>query len=341
MTEMRFAAAEMEKAGLPKREAQTVFFGGGTPTQLPAEQLALMLGEIKSTFGLASGAEVTTEANPDTVDREYLETLKEAGFTRLSVGMQSAVPHVLQALDRTHKPENVGEVVRLAKEIGLQVSVDLIYGAPGETIENWQTSLETALGYEPNHISAYALIIEQGTKLERQIRRGEVVAPDDDLQAEMYELADQMLQDAGFEWYEISNWAKSREFVSRHNLAYWQNTDWWGIGPGAHSHINGERWSNVKHPAAYAARIAAGESPEYERETLSAESKLLETILLQTRVATGMQISLLPSESRQKVAELISAELIDGRAALAGRIVLTLKGRLLADVVVHKLTEHL
>ncbi|HWV49026.1 MAG TPA: radical SAM family heme chaperone HemW, partial [Microbacterium sp.] len=249
------------------RPMDTVFFGGGTPTLLPAGDLARMLSAATDAFGLRDGAEVTVEANPDTVTPEVAKTLMDAGVTRLSIGMQSAVPHVLATLDRTHEPSNVRTAVEAARDAGLAVSVDLIYGAPGESLADWETSLDAALALAPDHISAYALIIEDGTKLARQIRRGEVPTPDDDLQADMYELADRRLADAGFEWYEVSNWARASTASdasgnrSRHNLAYWRGTDWWGFGPGAHSHVAGLRWWNVKHPAAYAQRLAASESP--------------------------------------------------------------------------------
>lgn len=242
------------------RPAQTVFFGGGTPTLLPGGDLARMLGGIRDTFALAPDAEVTVEANPDTVTPELAEELAAAGVTRLSIGMQSAVPHVLAALDRTHDPANVATAVAAARRAGLDVSVDLIYGAPGESLADWETSVRTAIALAPDHVSAYALIIEEGTQLHRQIRRGEVPAPDDDLQADMYELVDDLLGDGGFHWYEVSNWATAPAHRSRHNLAYWRGADWWGYGPGAHSHVDGLRWWNVKHPAAYAQRLAAGQS---------------------------------------------------------------------------------
>lgn len=322
------------------RPMQSVFFGGGTPTLLPAGDLARMLDAAASAFGIEDGAEVTVEANPDTVTPEVVATLRAAGVTRMSVGMQSAVPHVLAALDRTHRPENVTTAVRAARDAGLDVSVDLIYGAPGESLGDWEQSLDTALALEPDHISAYALIIEDGTKLARQIRRGEVAAPDDDLQADMYELADQRLSGAGFDWYEVSNWARSAEQRSRHNLAYWRGTDWWGFGPGAHSHVGGLRWWNVKHPAAYAQRLAAGESPAAGREQPDPHARDLEQVLLRSRLAEGIRIDDLPEHGRPRVAELIADGLVEAQPALRERrVVLTLRGRLLADAVVRALTD--
>lgn len=339
--ELAFGAAVMRASGVAERPVSTVFFGGGTPTLLPASDLVSMLGAIREHWGLAPGAEVTTEANPDSVDAAYLETLAAAGFTRVSFGMQSAVPHVLATLDRTHSPERVPLVTQWAKQAGLQTSVDLIYGTPGEQLHDWERSVDAALATEPDHISAYALIVERGTKLAAQIRRGEVSEPDDDLHAEMYELADARFAAAGFSWYEISNWSRSPETRSRHNLSYWTGEDWWAAGPGSHSHVGGTRWWNVKHPAAYAQRMHAGVSPAYAREVLSADARREERVLLETRIAEGLPVTVLTAGERRQIPGLIADGLIDGRAAISprgdGRIVPTLRGRLLADTVVHRL----
>ncbi|HEY8914036.1 radical SAM family heme chaperone HemW [Lacisediminihabitans sp.] len=344
----------LDRAGLPPRVASTVFFGGGTPTMLPVTDLAAMLAAVRDTWGLADGAEVTTEANPDSVDADYLLALAAAGFTRVSFGMQSAVPHVLATLERTHDPERVPLVVEWAHAAGLAVSLDLIYGTPGESLGDWRTSLEHALAQHPDHLSAYALIVEDGTKLARQIRRGEVAQPDEDLQADMYELADELLEASGYGWYEVSNWsrpagvadgalptvgASAADQRSRHNLAYWQGHDWWGVGPGAHSHVGGVRWWNVKHPAAYAERILAGHSPAAGRETLDDETRRVERVLLNTRIRDGLAVSELPAPARTAVAGLIGDGLVDGTAALRGTIRLTLRGRLLADAVVRRLLD--
>ncbi|GMA27012.1 radical SAM family heme chaperone HemW [Arenivirga flava] len=337
--EVRLGGRVLEAAGLPPRAARTVFFGGGTPTLLPASDLVRMLDAVRGTWGLESGAEITTEANPDSVDERYLATLAEAGFTRVSFGMQSAVPSTLATLERTHDPARIPLVVRWAREAGLDCSLDLIYGSPGETLDEWRTSLEAAIAEQPDHLSAYALIVEDGTKLARQIRRGEVPEPDDDLHAEMYELADRMLADAGYDWYEVSNWSRGREHRSRHNLAYWRGADWWGVGPGAHSHVGGVRWWNVKHPAAYAQRIAAGESPAAGRETLDAATQHLERVLLEVRLADGLDLSALAPGARRAVAGLIADGLVEPGPALRGTLVLTLRGRLLADGVVRELLE--
>lgn len=337
VTELDFAATAMDASGLPRRPLSTVFFGGGTPTLLPAEDLARILRAAVAHWGLEPGAEVTTEANPDSVTPESLKVLADAGFTRVSFGMQSAVPHVLKVLDRTHTPSRVPLVVQWAREAGLAVSLDLIYGTPGESMADWQLSLETALSYEPDHISAYALIVEDGTKLAAQIRRGEVPGIDDDDHAAKYELADQLISEAGLTWYEVSNWSKTPEQACRHNLAYWRGDDWWGIGPGAHSHVGGVRWWNVKHPTAYANRLAAGDSPAAGRETLDAETREVERIMLEARLGTGLSVDALDKVGRHAMAGLIAEELVDPGAAFKGRLVLTLKGRLLADAVVRRI----
>jgi len=337
--EVHQAAAVLDASGVPARTVSTVFFGGGTPTLLPVTDLAEMLHSVVETWGLQDGAEVTTEANPDSVDREYLFALRAAGFTRVSFGMQSAVPHVLATLERTHDPARIPLVVAWAREAGLQVSLDLIYGTPGESLDDWRVSVEYALSQHPDHISAYALIIEDGTKLARQIRRGEVATPDDDTQADMYELVDALLAEAGYGWYEVSNWSRTEDHKSRHNLAYWQGHDWWGIGPGAHSHVGGVRWWNVKHPAAYAERIGAGHSPAIGRETLDEETRRVERVLLLTRIREGLAISELTTAGRTAVAGLIADQLITAAPAFRGRIELTLRGRLLADAVVRRLLE--
>ncbi|MCI2958784.1 radical SAM family heme chaperone HemW [Agromyces atrinae] len=337
IAELRDSVRVLRESSVPSRAASTVFFGGGTPTLLPVDDLVRMLAEVRATHGIAADAEVTTEANPDSVDRDYLARLADGGFTRVSFGMQSAVPHVLATLERTHDPERIPLVVAWAREAGLDVSLDLIYGTPGESLDDWATSVDAVLAERPDHVSAYALIVEDGTKLARQIKRGEVAAPDDDLQADMYEYVDQKLGTAGLEWYEVSNWATDIRHRSRHNLAYWRGDDWWGVGPGAHSHVGGVRWWNVKHPAAYAERMHSGVSPAAGRETLDDATRHVERVLLLSRIREGLAVSTLEAEGRHAVAGLIADELIDAKAALSGRIVLTRRGRLLADAVVRRL----
>jgi putative oxygen-independent coproporphyrinogen III oxidase len=337
IAEVEFAAAALTKSGLPERPLGTVFFGGGTPTLLPAEDLARILTAAIAEWGLEPGAEVTTEANPDSVTPESLRLLADAGFTRVSFGMQSAVPHVLKVLDRTHTPSRVPQVVQWARDAGLSVSLDLIYGTPGESLDDWRYSLETALSYNPDHISAYALIVEDGTKLAAQIRRGEVPGIDDDDHAAKYELADELISAAGLDWYEVSNWSRTPEQACRHNLAYWRGDDWWGIGPGAHSHVGGVRWWNVKHPTAYASRLAGGASPAAGRETLDADTRYVERVMLEARLSSGLDVAGLGASGRHAVAGLIADGLVEPAAAFKGLLVLTLKGRLLADAVVRRI----
>lgn len=337
IAEVEFAGAALTASGLPERRLQTVFFGGGTPTLLPAADLARILAAAVEEWGLAPGAEVTTEANPDSVTPQSLQLLADAGFTRVSFGMQSAVPHVLKVLDRTHTPSRVPQVVEWARAAGLSVSLDLIYGTPGESLEDWRYSLETALSYQPDHISAYALIVEAGTKLAAQIRRGEVPGIDDDDHAAKYELADELITASGLAWYEVSNWSRTPGQACRHNLAYWRGDDWWGVGPGAHSHVGGVRWWNVKHPTAYAGRLASGASPAAGRETLDAETRNVERVMLEARLSSGLAVESLGTSGRHAVAGLIADGLVDPAAAFKGNLVLTLKGRLLADAVVRRI----
>ncbi len=336
------AVAEVRRArsvlGAVELPVHTVFVGGGTPTLLSPADLGSVLTAIDAEFAIAPDAEVTTESNPDSVTRADLEALREAGFTRVSFGMQSAVPEVLAVLDRTHDPDRVPLVVDWARQAGFeQVSLDLIYGTPGESLAQWETSLDAALACEPDHVSAYALIVEDGTALARRVRRGEVAMPDDDDLADKYVLTDERLAAAGLGWYEVSNWARDAEAQCRHNLAYWRGSDWWGVGPGAHSHVGGTRWWNVKHPVAYADRLARGLSPAQAREVLDEESRRVERLLLEIRLRVGIGTEVLDDAGRARVPELVGRGLLDPMAAAAERLVLTRAGRLLADAVVRDL----
>lgn len=343
--EVRFGRSVLDAAGAPPRPLHSVFFGGGTPTLLPAENLADVLTQATESFGLAPDAEITVEANPDSVTDRTFEILAAAGVTRVSFGMQSAVPHVLKVLERTHTPANVPLAVAGARKAGLSASVDLIYGTPGESVSDWQRSVETALELEPDHISAYSLIIEDGTKLAAQIRRGEVPEVDPDDQAEKYIVADRLLREAGFEWYEVSNWSRANDGRSAeqnrsaHNIAYWRNQDWWGIGPGAHSHMDGVRWWNLKHPLPYTNKIRGGVSPAVGRETLDQDTQYLEHVMLGIRIREGLDVSSLRPEGRNAVAGLIADGWVDGKAAIAGRVILTGQGRLMADAVTRRLLD--
>ncbi len=313
---------------------RTVFVGGGTPTLLAPEALGSVLNRIDAEFGLAPGAEVTLEANPDSVDPASLARLREVGFTRISFGMQSAVPHVLEVLDRTHTPGGALRAVADARAAGFErISLDLIYGTPGESLADWQSTVDAALSAQVGHISAYALIVEPGTRLAAAVRRGSIEAPDDDLMADMYDLADEELSAAGLPWYELSNWALPGQ-ECRHNVAYWRGDDWWGVGPGAHSHVAGTRWWNVKHPAAYVERLRAGQSPAVGREVLDDDTRAVEEILLRVRMAEGLPVADLTAGQQAEVDVLVSDGLGE---VVAGRFRLTRSGRLLADAVVRRL----
>ena len=318
----------------------TVFFGGGTPTLLPATDLAAILRAIRAEFGLAEGAEVTTEANPESLDQRKLDELLDAGFTRVSLGMQSAASHVLSVLDRVHSPGRAEQCVAWARAAGFEhVSLDLIYGTPGESAKDWELSVGSAISAGPDHISAYALIVEEGTRLAARIRRGELPPPDDDEMADRYLAADEMLSAAGLRWYEVSNWAARPDAACRHNLLYWTGGNWWGIGPGAHSHVGGTRWWNVKHPAAYGSRIARGVSPGQAREVLTEAERRFERILLETRLATGCPLSLLGPAGQRAAQSAVADGLAERTAFDAGRVVLTKAGRLLADGVIRGLSD--
>jgi oxygen-independent coproporphyrinogen-3 oxidase len=321
---------------LGPRTVTSVFVGGGTPTLLASATLVTLLRAIRETFGLREDAEVTTEANPESVTPESLATLRAGGFTRMSFGMQSAVPHVLRTLDRVHTPGRAVQAVVEARAAGFDdVSLDLIYGTPGESVGDWRTSLETALAAEPDHVSAYALIVEDGTPLARRIRRGELPAPDDDDLADKYLLADELLGNAGYAWYELSNWARPGH-PCRHNVAYWRSSDWWGIGAGAHSHVGGVRWWNVKHPAAYAERLGQSRSPGHAREVLTYDQRRVEQVLLEIRLADGLPESRLTPTELTRVRELSARGLL---VRTGSHLVLTLQGRLLADAVVRDLLD--
>ncbi|QKT12201.1 coproporphyrinogen III oxidase [Rhodococcus sp. W8901] len=315
----------------------TVFVGGGTPSLLGADGLAEVLGAVRGSFGLAPGAEVTTESNPESTSPEFFGALRGAGYTRISLGMQSAAPHVLKVLDRTHTPGRAVAAAREARAAGFDhVNLDLIYGTPGEGDADLDASLDAVLGAGVDHVSAYALIVEDGTALARKVRRGELPAPDDDVLASRYERIDARLAEAGLRWYEVSNWAADDDARCFHNLGYWDGGDWWGAGPGAHSHIGGVRWWNVKHPARYADRLSAGELPVGGSETLSAEDVHVERVMLTVRLRTGLPLADL-SEGERAAAERVVA---DGLATIADdHLILTDRGRLLADAVVRDVLD--
>ena len=348
--EMRLVHRWQQDHGIAEPPVSTVFFGGGTPTILPADDLIAMLNAVRSIWGLADGAEITTEANPDTVDAAYISRLADGGFTRISFGMQSAVPRVLATLDRTHTPANVEAGVRAADAAGLRSSVDLIYGAPGESPEDWRTSVRAAIDLGVSHVSAYALTVEPTTKMGRQIAAGRLPMPDDDDEATKYEIADELFSAAGLTWYEISNWARPG-YESRHNLGYWRNVDWAGIGPGAHSHYRrggagaeGLRSWDTAHPRLWGEQITHGIVPWGGSETITPDEAVEETVMLGLRLREGLDLrTLIPAGTVQ-----LQQQLIDGVTALeqeglvtrcGTRVIPTLRGRLLNDLVIERMME--
>jgi oxygen-independent coproporphyrinogen-3 oxidase len=330
--EIQLARRTVGEASVP-----TIFFGGGTPTLLPAQDLLRIVDAISGRFSLERRCEITVEANPDSVTKESLTTLRAGGVNRISFGMQSAVPHVLNVLDRTHKSENLVSATQWAKEVGFDhISVDLIYGTPGESLNDWKVSIDAALSLPIDHISAYALIVEQGTKLARQLNSGEITMPDDDETAEKYRMADCSFSEAGFDWYELSNWARPGG-ECRHNIAYWQNSEWWGLGPGAHSHIENSRWWNVKHPNSYRAKITANETPIQEREELSLDNQKTENLMLAIRMKEGINLENLSGEQRDIAEKYVGSEHLVREKWERGALVLTQSGRLIADRIVREL----
>jgi len=315
----------------------TIFVGGGTPTVLPPDDLGRLIVAVRNHFGLAPDAEVTTESNPESIDFAGLQRLRELGFNRISFGMQSAVPQVLATLDRTHTPGRSLQAVTDAKAAGFaNISLDLIYGTPGESASDWLESLNAALSAAPHHISAYALIVEEGTRLATRIRRGELPPTDEDDLADKYLIADDQFAAAGYTAYEVSNWSQSAVTRCRHNLGYWRSHHWWGVGPGAHSHVGGVRWWNLKHPQAYASRLASGQSPAQARELLSAEQRRIERILLELRLADGVSTSLLTTTEKSRLGHLVARRLA---VVEDGMLILTRNGRLLADGVIRDLLD--
>lgn len=328
---------ELAQKTVGAAEVPSIFFGGGTPSLMPAAELARVIQEIRDRFELSPDIEITIEVNPDSVSLDFLEKMRQAGANRISMGMQSAVPHVLKVLDRTHNPENVSTAVEKARKAGFEhVSVDLIYGAPGESVSDWQQSVTSALQLPIDHISAYALIIEKGTKLAAQISRGEVQMPPDEETAEKYLIADSAFEAAGFNWYELSNWSKPGG-QCRHNIAYWNGSMWWGVGPGAHSYFDNRRWWNVKHPATYQQKINAGESPVQSEEILSEENLADEYLMLQIRRREGIPHRNLKDSQVSRAAEYVDSGHLDQAEWTAQKLVLTQQGRLIADRIVRDL----
>ena len=331
--EIEFARNQVGESAI----VPSIFFGGGTPSLMEASDIKRVITAISKQFKLDPIAEVTLETNPDTVTKEKLKQFYDAGVNRISFGMQSSVLHVLKTLDRTHNPENLPQVTKWATEVGFkEISVDLIYGTPGESKQDWQQSIDSALALPISHISAYALIVEEGTKLAAQIKRGEIAKPDDDLTAEKYIMADKAFTTAGFYWYELSNWAKPNS-QSKHNLAYWLGHNWWGAGPGAHSHINGKRFWNVKHPNLYKQKIQANETVILDSEVLKGSQIESERLMLSIRLPQGLEKNTLNNQQILELTDYVNSGHLDQENWNLGRATLTLDGRLIADRIVREI----
>ena len=331
--EIEFARNQVGESAI----VPSIFFGGGTPSLMEASDIKRVITAISKQFKLDPIAEVTLETNPDTVTKEKLKQFYDAGVNRISFGMQSSVPHVLKTLDRTHNPDNLPQVTKWATEVGFkEISVDLIYGTPGESKQDWQQSIDSALALPISHISAYALIVEEGTKLAAQIKRGEIAKPDDDLTAEKYIMADKAFTTAGFNWYELSNWAKPNS-QSKHNLAYWLGHNWWGAGPGAHSHINGKRFWNVKHPNLYKQKIQANETVILDSEVLEGSQIESERLMLSIRLPQGLEKNTLNNQQILELTDYVNSGHLDQENWNLGRATLTLDGRLIADRIVREI----
>lgn len=325
---------ELAAARLGEPTVTTVFVGGGTPSLLGSDRLCALLDMVREQFEVAPDAEITTEANPESTSPELFAALRCAGYTRVSLGMQSVAPRVLATLDRVHSPGRAAAAAGEALAAGFEhVSLDLIYGTPGESDDDVLCSVDAAVDAGVNHVSAYALVVEEGTALARRVRRGELAAPDDDVLAHRYELVDERLRTAGLDWYEVSNWSRPGG-QCRHNLGYWAGGQWWGAGPGAHSFVGATRWWNVKHPNTYAQLLAETVLPVAGFEELDANARHTEDVLLRIRLRTGLPLDLLSAAERERAAVAISDGLLtsDGE-----QLVLTDRGRLLADGVVRTL----
>ncbi|PEG33338.1 coproporphyrinogen III oxidase [Mycolicibacterium agri] len=333
---LRAELAKAAQALSSKREVRTVFVGGGTPSLLGVAGLTRVLDAVREHFELAPGAEVTTEANPESTSPELFDGLRAAGYTRVSLGMQSVAPHVLATLDRVHSPGRAPAAAREARAAGFDhVNIDLIYGTPGESDDDLRRSVDSALEGGVDHISAYALTIEEGTAMGRRVRRGEIAPTDDDVLARRFELVDERLRSAGFDWYEVSNWSKPGG-ECRHNMGYWGGGEWWGAGPGAHGYVGSVRWWNVKHPNAYAQSLAESRLPVADFEELDASTAHIEDVMLRLRLRRGLSTDVLTDGERERARIAVDDGLLDLKA---DRLVLTARGRLLADAVVRTVLD--
>lgn len=327
---------ELERAAarLGGPMADTVFVGGGTPSLLGGARLTTLLDMVRDHFTLAPTAEITTEANPESTWPEFFEEIREAGYNRVSLGMQSVVPRLLGVLDRVHTPNRSAAAAREALALGFEhVSLDLIYGTPGESDDDLLRSVDTAIETGVDHLSAYALVVEEGTAMARRVRSGELEPPDDDVLAHRYELIDERLSAAGLGWYEVSNWARHGG-ECRHNLGYWNGGQWWGAGPGAHSYVGSTRWWNVKHPNTYGSKLAEGGLPVAGFEELGADALHTEEVMLQIRLRQGLPLARLTAAERDRAEEVVADGLLESDG---DHLVLSDRGRLLADAVVRAL----
>lgn len=331
------AEIELAKADVGDAKIPTIFFGGGTPSLMPAEELGIMITALQQRFEFDEKIEITIEVNPDSVNTEFLEKMRSYGANRISMGMQSAKTHVLHVLDRTHNPENVSRAVDMVRAAGYEhCSVDLIYGVPGESLEDWRDSVDAALALPIDHLSAYALIVEEGTALAARVKRGELVIPDDEETAEKYLLVDEKCRQHGLEWYELSNWSRPGS-ECRHNINYWNGSEWWGIGPGAHSYFNGKRWWNVKHPRTYQGKLGSGESPIHSSEILTEANRRDEFLMLQIRMREGIEFGALDDHQIAKAEPFIASGHLESDGWKKGRIQLSQAGRLIADRIVREI----
>jgi putative oxygen-independent coproporphyrinogen III oxidase len=316
-----------------KSLVNSIFLGGGTPSLLSAKIIKSIFNKLSINFEFSKNIEITIEANPDTVSEHIVQAWLDAGINRVSIGMQSADLNVLKTLDRTHNPNNVKKAVDVIKKIGISnFSLDLIYGTPGEDLESWNKTLAAALALQPPHISAYALTIEPGTALHRRLQTGKIEGTSSDDQADKYLLTDQLLSENGLNWYEISNWSKPG-FESQHNLNYWTNRNWWGYGPGAHSHLSGTRWWNVKHPATYSSQLMTEKTAIAESEELTTSQKELEKIMLKMRIRESNLNEFVPADLLAKWRNENLVKNVDDRLEL------TPQGRLMLDGLIHQLTK--
>lgn len=335
--EMEKAKKWQEEYKIPLKPASSVFFGGGTPTLLSPGQLSQILEAVRRTWGIEEGAEISVEANPDSVEGKELFELKRAGFTRVSFGIQSWEPRILKVLDRTHSPEAAWRAVRKARKAGLSCSADLIYGSPSEKRKEWIKTVRFTSALGLDHVSCYALSIYPRTKMGRQLEKGEIRQESDSSQAADYEIADSLLSRRGYKWYEVSNWAREGK-ECLHNLGYWKNDDWLGLGPGAHSHFSNLRFWDFSRPGAWAGTLQEGLLP-WEGEILSDREMKEEEIFLGLRLRSGLDLEKLQKQAGAKIQNGPGPSLY-GLAVLKGGVLFpTRRGRLLNDFLIRSVMD--